>query len=289
MKTSTLAFACIAGMACSAAAFAQRVTDRRTAEIRGGGGDGKCTIEVLVDDTAEVEVRGTQAVIRTIAGAPSTFRRFQCNQAMPTMPYDFRFRGIDGRGRQDLVATPDQRGFAVIRIQDSKGGNEGYTFDLEWRGGTDAGFGGGGFGQGGGGYRPGNGGGFNRPGFGNGNNGGNWNGWGNGNGWGNEWGAFNFQGRGNGEFEDRNGYRSRLNDVNVSIQQNGYATLAFQTDRGIMSLNGNVDRRDNRSVFIRVNDGNIRGLVEVEMNGRDRVRRINLNNNGRNGRLNWSN
>jgi hypothetical protein len=67
------------------------------------------------------------------------------------------------------------------------------------------------------------------------------------------------------------------------------ATLAFQTDRGMMNLNGNVERRNNRSVYIRVNDGNVRGLLEVEMNGRDRVRRINLDNNGRNGRLNWSN
>lgn len=282
MKHSSLAFICIMGLA-SSAAFAQRVTDRRQAEIRGGGGDGKCTIEVQVDDTAEVEVRGTQATIRTLNGQPATFRRFQCNQAMPTMPYDFRFRGIDGRGQQDLVASPDQRGVAVIRIQDSKGGSEGYTFDLEWRGGTDAGYGGG---RPGGGYGPG--GGYNRPGYGN-NNGGNWNGWGNGNGWGNEWGAFNYQGRGSGEFQDRNGYRSRLNDVNIAIQQNGMATLSFQTDRGMMNLNGNVERRNNRSVYIRVNDGNVRGLVEVEMNGRDRVRRINLDNNGRNGRLNWSN
>lgn len=281
MKKSTLAFVCIMGLALASAAFGQRITDRRQAEIRGGGGDGKCTIEVLVDDVAEVEVRGTQAVIRTLSGSPSSFRRFQCNQAMPTMPYDFRFRGIDGRGRQDLVGAPDQRGVAVIRIEDSKGGNEGYTFDLEWRGGTDSGFGNGG------GFRPG-GGGYNRPGFGN-NNGGNWNGWGNGNGWGNEFGTFNFQGRGNGDFQDRSGYRSRLNDVNVSIQQNGYATLAFQTGRGMMTLNGNVERRNDRRVYIRVNDNNIQGLVEVEMNGRDRVRRINLNNNGRNGRLNWSN
>ena len=50
-------------------------------------------------------------------------------------PADFRFNGVDGRGRQELVQDPRQsRGAAVVRIQDSEGGSEGYTFDLEWRG-----------------------------------------------------------------------------------------------------------------------------------------------------------
>jgi hypothetical protein len=55
---------------------------------------------------------------------------------MPTDPSEFRFSGIDGRGRQDLIQDPrNSRGAAVVRIQDPKGGGEGYTFDLEWRGG----------------------------------------------------------------------------------------------------------------------------------------------------------
>ena len=57
-------------------AWSQRITDRRTAEIRGGGGDGKCTIEVEVDGVAEVEISGRNATIRTLNGAPATFRRF---------------------------------------------------------------------------------------------------------------------------------------------------------------------------------------------------------------------
>ena len=64
-------------------------------------------------------------------------------------PVDFRFVGIDGRGRVSLVGDPREgRGLAVVRIEDQKGGREGYTFDLEWRG-NSAGYGGGG-----GGYRP---------------------------------------------------------------------------------------------------------------------------------------
>ena len=108
----------------------------RTANIRGGGGDGKCTIEVEVDGVAEVEIRGTVARLRTREGQPATWRRFDCNQPMPVRPYDFRFRGIDGRGRQDLVRDPSSGGFAVIRIEDPKGGREGYTFDVMWRGGS---------------------------------------------------------------------------------------------------------------------------------------------------------
>jgi hypothetical protein len=50
---------------------------------------------------------------------------------------DFRFYGVDGRGRQQLVATPrGNRGVAVVRIDDPHGGREGYTFDVTWKGGT---------------------------------------------------------------------------------------------------------------------------------------------------------
>lgn len=119
-------------------AFAQWGGEQtRTANIRGGGRDGKCTIEVEVDDVAEVEIRGTVARLRTRAGQRATWRRFDCNQPMPTRPYDFRFKGIDGRGRQDLVRDPSNGGVAVIRIEDRKGGREGYTFDVMWRGGSN--------------------------------------------------------------------------------------------------------------------------------------------------------
>jgi hypothetical protein len=125
-------------LAASLAAFAQWGPDQvRTANIRGGGGDGKCTIEVEVDDIAEVVIRGTEARLHTRQGQRATWRRFDCNQPMPTRPYDFRFRGIDGRGRQDLVRDPSSGGPAVIRIDDPKGGRHAYTFDVMWRGGSD--------------------------------------------------------------------------------------------------------------------------------------------------------
>lgn len=103
---------------------------------------GKCTIEVDVDDVAEVQVRGDTARVRTLSGGPARFRRFDCDSIMPTRPNEFRFTGVDGRGRVTLVQDPRNGGVAVVRIEDPKGGREGYTFDLEWRGGSGGGYGG---------------------------------------------------------------------------------------------------------------------------------------------------
>ncbi len=108
----------------------------RRAQITGGPPDrGKCTIEVVVDGTADVEVRGDTATLRNENGQPPQWRRFVCTSPLPANPADFRFAGVDGRGRQELVRDPRQGGVAVVRIEDPQGGAEGYTFDLTWGGG----------------------------------------------------------------------------------------------------------------------------------------------------------
>ncbi len=108
------------------------------ANIKGGGGDGKCTFEVEVDEVAEVEIHGDQGYLRTISGSPARWRRLDCNQALPASPNNFQFKGIDGRGRQDLIRDPNSNGgVAVIRIEDPKNGREGYTGDIMWRGGSN--------------------------------------------------------------------------------------------------------------------------------------------------------
>ena len=57
--------------------------------------------------------------------------RTNCNQPMPFAPASFRFKGIDGRGRQTLLTEPgSNRGTAVVRIEDPRNGRERYTFDL---------------------------------------------------------------------------------------------------------------------------------------------------------------
>ena len=112
----------------------------RRASITGGGDRdrGKCTIEVVVDGAAEVEIRGDRALLRNLEGQPPYWRRFVCNAPMPQYPVGFRFAGIDGRGRQTLIRAPQGGGPAVIRIEDPQSGSEGYTFDIMWQFGETA-------------------------------------------------------------------------------------------------------------------------------------------------------
>jgi hypothetical protein len=111
---------------------AQAIQRRSTYKAGGRPGGGKCTIEVVVDGAAEVEIRGDTAVLRNLAGQPPQWRRFECSGPMPGNPPNFRFIGVDGRGRQELARDPRNGGVAVIRISDPRGGSEGYTFDIEW-------------------------------------------------------------------------------------------------------------------------------------------------------------
>ena len=267
----------------AAVVSAQRITDSRMADIRGGGGDGKCTIEVEIDDIAEVEIQGNRAQIRTLAGSPARIVRFVCNQVMPNNPYDFRFKGIDGRGRQDLVREPG-RGAAVVRIDDPKGGREGYTFDIFWRGGTG----------GGGGYndRPS---GYDRPNYNNsdrydrpGSNPGGFNN-GNGNsGWSRE---VNFRGRGDGEFRPNRGNIERLFDCRVSINRRGDVEVRFDTDRSFsLVLNGRVLRMDRGRIYADMNGNGIGGEMVIDLDARDRVTNVNMVGAGRDRfELRWRN
>ncbi|MES1258521.1 MAG: hypothetical protein ABUS51_08820 [Acidobacteriota bacterium] len=123
----------LAGFAATAVAT-QAQTFQRTATMRGGGNgsEGKCTIEVVVDGAAQVEVRGTSATLITLKGQPAQWRRFECNAPLPANPDRFRFAGVDGRGRQTLIREPRGGSPAVVEINDPDNGSEGYTFDLIW-------------------------------------------------------------------------------------------------------------------------------------------------------------
>ncbi len=121
----------------TAAAFAQNTI---TANITGGGGNGKCTFEVRVDGVANVQIRGNQGYIQTKSGMPAQWVRLKCNQPLPRNPSNFRFAGVDGRGKQYLFKNPNgNNGVAVIRIEDNRNGMEGYTGDIFWTGGNNNG------------------------------------------------------------------------------------------------------------------------------------------------------
>lgn len=119
-------------------AQAQAPDQIRRATLSGSSGtSGKCTIEVRVDGSAEVDIYGDSGRLRTTGGQSATWTRFQCSSGLPASMSEFRFRGIDGRGSVKLAQDPrGNNSTAVIRIDDTKDGTEGYTFDIEWSGGS---------------------------------------------------------------------------------------------------------------------------------------------------------
>lgn len=115
-----------------AAASASAQPFRATIAGNGNSGRGKCTIEVVVDGAADVQITGDSATMRNLSGQRSQWRRFVCTERMPANPVNFRFSGVDGRGRQTLIRDPQNGGVAIVRIEDRQGGSEGYTFDFTW-------------------------------------------------------------------------------------------------------------------------------------------------------------
>jgi hypothetical protein len=132
MMLSKYSACALALLAIAGSASAQTFPRRATVANGGGQGDAKCVVEVVVDGAAEVEIRGDNASLRNLKGNPPQWRRFECTAPMPLNPAGFRFRGVDGRGRQQLMQEPVNGAPAVIRIEDPDNGSEGYTFEIAW-------------------------------------------------------------------------------------------------------------------------------------------------------------
>ncbi len=98
---------------------------------------GVCTVEVTVDNAAEIEIRGINGTLRNLAGQMPEWVRFDCTGVMPVNAANFRFTGVSGRGSQELVRAPQNGGSAVIRIQDPSSGAGRYVFELAWGAGVD--------------------------------------------------------------------------------------------------------------------------------------------------------
>lgn len=120
----------------------------RSAVITGGGGPdhGSCTVQVVVDGAADVEIHGDTASLRDLSGRSPQFRGFECTGVMPANPADIRVTRVEGRGQQELIRDPRNGGVAVIRIQDPEPGPDVYTFNLSWSGYGGRGYGGRGYG-----------------------------------------------------------------------------------------------------------------------------------------------
>ena len=105
----------------------------RQATIIGGHGNGKCVVQVSVDGSAEVEIWGASADLRTISGLEAAWRGFQCTAAMPQLPVDLRLVTVSGRGNVYMLRDPRSNGGrAIVRIDDRQGGRANYTFELQW-------------------------------------------------------------------------------------------------------------------------------------------------------------
>jgi len=210
---------------------------------------------------------------------------------MPQFPAEFRFEGIDGRGKQILLRDPNSnRGVAIVRLEDPKGGSEGYTFDLIWKGANgapSAGYGnnsnrpnwsGGGSGWGGSG-NPNSGSGWGGSG---GSGGSGWGGSGNSGDWGGgPWnGDIRYRDRGDGSFRNNRGVNDRLTDLDLTIN-NGSVTVSFATDSGARpTLTGRVSRVSGDLVYADVSGNGISGNIMFRVENRRRVREVSMDGNG---------
>lgn len=278
-------------LAASVTALAQQYETTR-ARITGGGGNGKCSFEVLVDGTVEIEVLGDQARMRSLAGANGQWRKMECNQALPANPAQFGFNPTGGRGKQSLTTNPnDNRGVAVVRIEDSQGGSDTYKFDMTWNGSTgpqsgrnvpgrngNPGTGGSIFDQGNNNGFPqnNNGGGF--PNNNSNNNGSIFNGGGNSN------DPVNYQAPGDGYLRRfNNGSDDQLSDGQVNVDRNGRVTVILNSrNNGRIQLNGTVILNNGDRLVANVSGGTMQGAMEILLDTRNRVQELAMTGVGRN-------
>ena len=87
-----------------------------------------------VDQEVQILVYGSNASLRSVAGAPVRNATFNFTSPLPTRPANVQVRKLKGRGSVELIQQPARdNGFtAVVRIQDPKGGADDYEFELAW-------------------------------------------------------------------------------------------------------------------------------------------------------------
>lgn len=262
-----------------AVGFAQPY-DTFRGRITGGGGDrGKCTIEVVVDGTAEIEVVEADGRMNTLSGSRATWRSMECNMGVPANPAEFKFSPQSGRGKQYVVRQPQEnRGIAVIRIEDPAGGSGTYRFDLEWRG-TGGGLTVGGFGNGGSIFDPPRGAGTlppsnlpqsNFPGP----NGPPLAGWND---------QVDSRGRGEGYYRSFRGSDDMLTDSVVTIDRGGRVQVELTTSRrDRIVITGRLVLADRDRLVANMAGGEIQGTMEILLDSRNRVQELAMTGVGRN-------
>lgn len=115
----------------------QEIQPRRTRDYDDRKSEGYCAIRVWVDDLVIIHTRGDRVAFETVRGQRARDAGTECSQPMPAADAlaDFNWRGIDGRGRVELLEEPDRRNrfTAIVRIEDTRGGGQEHHFRLTWR------------------------------------------------------------------------------------------------------------------------------------------------------------
>jgi len=95
---------------------------------------GGCTVEVLVAGSAEIEIHGDTAALRSLVAQTAQWRRFECTGILPKNPSEFHFAHAAGRGHPRLIRDPRVDGGvpAVIRIKNPGSGPMDYIFTITW-------------------------------------------------------------------------------------------------------------------------------------------------------------
>jgi hypothetical protein len=87
-----------------------------------------------VDGTCFIRIRGRQVQSRNQSGLPVQNQQFDFTDPLPNAPVQVALAEVQGRGRVNLVQQPrpENNYTAVVRIDDSKGGQSSYSFVLRW-------------------------------------------------------------------------------------------------------------------------------------------------------------
>jgi hypothetical protein len=252
----------------AAAVGAQPWAVRQVSLTVAGADVDRCAAEVEVDGAAEIEIEALQGRMRSLAGAEPVWIRLECATALPPAARQFRFRALQGRGAQYLVREPrENRGVAVIRIEDPQAGQARYAFELAWNGSGGlispaAGLAGGGLESAGlaaaatEGWK----------------------------------GQIRFQGKGDGFYRTFHAADALLAECSVDVDPGGRVRVEFQTNqRYRLTLSGRLVRAGRDRLVAAVNGSGVGGTMELSLDRRGRVREISMSGAGRNRfELRWS-
>jgi hypothetical protein len=97
-------------------------------------GNADMTWQGRVDERVRVTIRGRVATVRAVRGRYPTQVRPEFRRALPSNNIRVSLRKLDGRGSVTLIQQPSRANgwAAVVEIYDSRGGDDFYSFELNW-------------------------------------------------------------------------------------------------------------------------------------------------------------